>query len=131
MKKILSLMTFVAILFVASATQAAPRISVDITGTWLNSKDNTIHLYTTVTNRGDQNMLNKKLNVKFLRIYNAKGKSLLSCGNFSLEPAEPFVVKAGYHVDNVEWVIHGNKVPNYSGNTQTDFDASVTGSIVD
>lgn len=125
MKKILSLMMFAAILFVASATQAAPYVQVTITDAKVDRQDNTFHLFTTLTNTGDQDAQVYQMNIRYFRILDENGNILVDFQNVEAK-IEPCYVHAGYHVDNVEWVIPlNNDVPYYKGNTQVSWDGYI------
>lgn len=138
MKMEVSIMEFVllavivaAILFVPKVTQASPYIEGKITNMRFNREDRTFRLYTTLTNVGDQDANVYQLNVNEFVMVDANGNPLMWFKNAKLV-REACYVKAGYHVDNVEWVISVDMVnfsnnfsPDYRGKTQIRWDADV------
>ena len=128
MKKILSLMTlmtFMAILFVASDTHAAPYLKLQITNMKLNRMDDTLHLFTTLTNVGDQDAEVYQLKFKSLKFIDENGNALVDFQDIDAI-IKPCYVQAGCHVNNVEWILDfPNGVPNYKGKTKFHYDDAI------
>lgn len=117
MKKFLSMLSFVMIMFVAITTaHADPYIQAEITNIDFRPGSNSIVLYITLYNTGDRNAELTALDVHSLNIYSTNG-SVLWSGNVNFRNPTNCYINAGYHISGVPFTITNINVPAYYGRT--------------
>lgn len=116
MKKFLSMLSFVVIMFAAMTVHADPYIQAEITSIDFRPSSNSIVLYMTLYNTGDRNAELTALAVHSLNIYSTNGGVLWS-GSVNFNNPSNCYINAGYHISNVPFTITNVNAPYYNGRT--------------
>lgn len=113
MKKFFSMLTFAAIMFVATAVaNAAGYIEAEISTIDFHPENGTIQLGITLYNTGDRPANVTALNIHELYIYDTAG-NLLWSDSVNFTTVRNCYIDPGYHIANAQFTITNTTPPAY------------------